>query len=769
MTNNELLLYRKLFDNMIDLVLVIANDGRILYGNKSATDFYGFSEEELIKHVIYEFRKKEERENIDKQLLQAAAEGIEFETFHLNKNGELIPVKVRSVSSEGCENGTVVSIIQDMTKLNHFSNKSKMFDVSLDISEEAIIAFDVDFNVTIWNKAAKEKFGYTENEMIGKKISFLIPDKEKDKMSVIIKLLKIGQTIDKIETTRIHKSGLLVDFLASYSPVFDQYQKIMGYIGVYSDVSEIKKLNIKVEEYQKRASIALEGEKFCIWEINLKDNSIEIYNNMNKFMGYDQDNKSNNYKTWLEYVHPDDIKLIREVMNQRIETKSGFAIEYRTMLEKDVYTWVISKGKVIEYEEDNTPIRILGTTENITERKEYEQVLIDKNNELERLVMEAEKANNAKSQFLANMSHEIRTPLNGVISATQLLKKMGGYNVDQKKLLDILDFSSSSLKGIVTDILDISKAEQNKIKVNNIRFSLKDMMKSMFNELQLSANMKGIEAGYLYDSRIDYDVIGDEQKMHQVINNLITNAIKFTEKGHISLKTKLLDEDEKSAKLEFEIIDTGIGISQEHIDIIFQAFTQVDSSSDKKYGGTGLGLAICKQVAEALGGDVQCTSEKDKGSSFSFICPVGKVIKSENEHINDVGLVPMVKVSKNFDLNKVILSIDDNPMNQSVIEYVVAKMGFRYRAAYNADEAMILLKKENVDLILMDIQLPGMSGYKLSEVIRKIDKYSSVPIIAMTAYSQTEDREKCLKAGMTDFIVKPIDIDYMENCIKSFI
>ena len=440
------------------------------------------------------------------------------------------------------------------------------------------------------------------------------------------------------------------------------------------------------------------------------------------------------------------------------------------MLEPDIYKWVLTKGKVIEYENETTPVRILGTTEDITERKEYEELLIEKNKKLEKLIKETEIANNAKSQFLANMNHEIRTPLNGIISATQLLKKIDGFSEEQKKLMDILDFSALSLKGIVTDILDISKAEHEKIEINNSVFSLKIVMQSIFNELQLSANMKGIEAGYLFDPRISYDVLGDEQKIKQILNNLIANAIKFTESGHISLKIRLLEENEEKIKVEFEIKDTGIGICQEDIDKIFQAFTQVDSSTDKKYGGTGLGLTICNQFAEVLGGKIICSSEKGSGSSFSFICPLSKMntdkefSKKESSVIVSNSLNPI----KNLGSDKTVMSIDDNPMNQSVVEIIVTRLGYRYLAAYDGEEALKLLACENVHLILMDIQLPGTNGYQLTQKIKEVENYRKIPIIAMTAYSQIEDKEKCFHSGMLDFIVKPIDVDYMENTLKKF-
>ncbi len=762
MDNKEFENYKRIMNNLYDIVIMVHASGDIIYANQAALDFYGYSQEEMNRKTIFEIRCNDNKSLINQQLNRALNDGIEFEAEHQRKDGSIVPVKVRSIFTEDSQNEYVISIIYDRTKYKQLKEKAKMFDISLDIAEEPIAVSDTSFRITIWNRAAEKRFGFQREDLVGNSVEELVPDDKVEELKVIRELLKMGKVIDRIETVRKHKDGRFVEVSVAYAPLYNEASEIDGFMAIYSDISEVRRLNQEMKAYQERAVLALEGAKFCIWDMDLSNGQLVIYNNLETLLGYREGEIGCDYQKWFELIHPEDVKGISEILKLTDRNRRNFAAEGRIRTKAKGYQWFSIKGQVNSFASDNRPLRVLGTCEDITIHKQIAYELIDKNNELEYLMSETIKANNAKSLFLANMSHEIRTPLNGIISTIQLLKKMEQFTGDQNKLIDILESSSVTLRGIVTDILDISKAEQKEIEVHKERFSLKVMMQEIFNDLQLRANEKGIEAGLLYDSRLQYDFNGDVQKVKQILNNLISNSLKFTEEGKISFIVKLLEEKADQVMVEFEVNDTGIGINNKYLTKIFEAFTQVEAPYEKKYNGAGLGLSISKQFALALGGDVTCQSVEGKGSSFYFLCPLEKV--KPDSHGTDEKKASLLQEYRLKPIT--ILSVEDNDINQTIMEYIIDSINCRFIPAYNSEEAMQALETNPIDLILMDIQLPGMNGYQLTEWIRSSSRFHQIPIIAMTAYSQPEDKRKCLCIGMSDFITKPIDVEDLIHRIQ---
>ncbi|MFA9463795.1 MAG: PAS domain S-box protein [Velocimicrobium sp.] len=751
----------QIFDNMLDIILVVAKDGTILYGNKKAVDVYGYTLEELLDLSIFCIRKNDEKTYVQQQLDHASENGIEFETYHYKKDGTNFPVNVRSIVTQGEDKDTVISIIRDVTSIRRLEDKEKMFDASLDIAEEAIIVTDRNFHITLWNKAAEKRLGYREDELVGCLFDRLVPNEKMEELCWVKNSLRAGKVIEHNETVRCHKGGYLVEVSVSCTPCYDKDGMIIAYIGIYSDISKKRKEEKRLKENQERAALALEGANYCIWDMNLCKKRMNICNSMESLLGYENDEVGTRISKWFILIHPVDRKELCQLFTQHIKDGKELITEFRIQNKENEYVWLRAKGKVVDWEDSKEPCRMIGINEDISQRKKMEFQLLEKNKELEQMSHEAQKANEAKTLFLANMSHEIRTPLNGIISVIQLMQKTK-LSMEQEKLIKLLKNSAVTLKGIVSDILDISKAEQQKIEVCKTSFSLKDMVQTLFNELQIEANRKGIEVGYYFDPDIQDDMIGDGQKVRQILNNLVSNAIKFTDEGYISLKARLCNAQNNQALIEFSIKDTGIGISKAFGEHLFEKFVQGDLSYEKKYSGTGLGLAISKQFAKAMGGDITFHSIEGKGSTFYLRCAFELPQKQKKEKKKEIQ-----DVNKNSMEEQVILCVDDNLVNQNVIEYILEQMGHKYLAAYNSKEALFLIEQYRVNLVLMDIQLPEVNGYQLTKMIRAQKKMKGVPIIAMTAYSQIEDREKCLASGMDEFIVKPIDVDNFIGMINS--
>ncbi|OVE68967.1 hybrid sensor histidine kinase/response regulator [Clostridium diolis] len=417
------------------------------------------------------------------------------------------------------------------------------------------------------------------------------------------------------------------------------------------------------------------------------------------------------------------------------------------------------------YDDNNLFFGVVAMYKDITDRKLIEKDLREKCEQLELLKQKAEEANKAKSFFLANISHEIRTPMNGITAAIQLLK-LEDINEKQKKYIRILNDSANTVLRLINNLLDMSKIESGTFRINREPFNLKETINSIYNSLLVTGNSKGLEVSYYLDHNIDFEVIGDELRLKEILSNLISNAVKFTDDGYISFRVSMISEDSDSEKIQFTIKDSGIGIDDEFKDKIFNNFTQGNISSMKKYMGTGLGLSISKQFANLMNGEISFESSFGKGSTFIFTCEFKKT--NDKKQVMERKNIESDKLNQhNNREDKVILYVEDNLISQEVMENIIRSNGYKYISAYNGNEAINILKNNKVDLILMDIQMPELNGFETTQAIRVEElEGKHIPIIAITAYAMREDKEKCIKAKMDDYISKPFEIENLLNIIE---
>jgi len=408
-------------------------------------------------------------------------------------------------------------------------------------------------------------------------------------------------------------------------------------------------------------------------------------------------------------------------------------------------TPLLTKDKTIE--------GIILTFKDITTIVKYQH-------QLSKAKQRAEEANKLKNQFIANVSHEIRTPMNGIIGIVELLEGTELTSI-QRDYVDMLKFSSDRLLSIINNILDFSKIEANKFKPIYDEFSLADLVQDIGQYFKIQANKKGLDFYYKINGQIPGAVIGDAERLSQVLFNIIGNAVKFTEAGLISFNTEICCQDKEHVGVKFMVKDTGIGIPDEKIKSIFENFNQLDLSSTKKYGGTGLGLTISKKLIELMGGEIQVSSQLYKGSTFvvDLKFPKEKFEVYEKDFLDIECNYEKIKDLPSLD----ILVADDDLINQKIIKNILEKKHWKVTIASNGKEVLEHLENSSYDLILMDVFMPEMDGCKVANMIREREKDTGgyTPIIALTAAAMKEDKERCLRAGMDEYIYKPIRSNMM--------
>ncbi len=386
------------------------------------------------------------------------------------------------------------------------------------------------------------------------------------------------------------------------------------------------------------------------------------------------------------------------------------------------------------------------------QREELEDRVKERTRELNKARKRAETANRAKSDFLANMSHEIRTPLSSIIGIIELLlNERISSNV--KEYVLTMRTASNSLLGIINDILDFSKIEASKLVLEKKRFNLHELLENQITVFREEARNKNITLQYTISPDTPATINGDPVRLGQILTNLISNALKFTDRGKISITTELVEKKASNVWIRFTVTDTGIGIKPENIDRLFESFTQADSSTSRKYGGSGLGLAICYRLAKLMGGAFVVESHPGEGSSFAF---TAKLIEEDDLPIQQ-SLIPDEELSAKLPENISILLVDDNLINQKIMAKLLEKEGYKVSCVSNGQEAIDRIQNQPFDVVLMDIQMPELSGIDATRIIREDLGLTELPIVALTANAMKEDMDECLAAGMNDFISKPMD------------
>lgn len=665
--------------------------------------------------------------------------------YKLNGKIHHYAAKLRKISNS--QPPRVSIVIEDITKRKEESNKHEQQSIFLNklISHLPIGVFvknvKLGFVYTLWNKELENIFGISEEMVLGR------TDEEIYKHSgEIQQYTQTDQMViaDK-EPLLIQKLKVEVgeDFIFARTfkiPILDNQGEVELILGIVENITENVNQQLELETAEKRWNYALSGSRDAVWDVNLLTDESFFSPVLNEMLGYKIYDKLT--LTWEEMVHPDDLPVAWNAFVDHLEGKTHFyEQEYRMRKADGSYIWILDRGKIAETDADGNPTRAIGTFSNIDYRKKLEV-------EYKQALEKAQEASKARSLFLSTMSHEIRTPMNGVIGIINLLLSEKPQP-EQMESLNALKYSADNLLFLLNDILDFSKIDAGKMDLETNSINLLELVQNNMKAFIGKANEKGIRLQLKSSNDLPKGILGDQLRINQILNNLISNAVKFTEKGSVIVSLQNQAINDKQVEILFSVSDTGIGIQAHQLTYIFDEFTQASNETTRNYGGTGLGLAITKRLIEIMGSKLEVKSVHGSGSTFWFklkfdVAAPTTLPKQELEPTDYDQLAGME-----------VLLVEDNAMNVFVARKFLQKWNINTTVASNGIEAVECAEKASFDLILMDLQMPEMDGFEAALAIRKFN--SSIPIFALTANVNSEAKSKVLESGMNNYISKPFD------------
>ncbi|HNI43772.1 MAG TPA: PAS domain S-box protein [Chitinophagales bacterium] len=588
------------------------------------------------------------------------------------------------------------------------------------------------------NEAFCSIFGYEQQDLLNKEFLPLIANEYRSEFAGAVDATD-AETPFSFEAMGLRSDGIVFPMKVSSKLVPFQGDEAVAI--TIQDITYDKKVEQELIESVLRYRRLFEESNDAIYITSVRGNMLEVNQAWLDLFGYEQEEVPRISALHL-YADPNDRNKFAEVISQygsvsnyevTLLKKNGMPIE--CML--STTTRRNMEGEIIGYQ---------GIIRDITERKRTQDLVRKK--EI------AEKSAMLKEQFLANMSHEIRTPMNAVIGFSNLLGETI-LNTEQQKYLNGIRTASEHLLVIINDILDFSKIEAGRLNIETIDFSLPDVLNNVYQTFRFKAQEKNLDLVLQSEDSLPTYLVGDPTRIMQILLNLVSNAIKFTQQGSVTIDTRLFSEDAQTATIGFTVRDTGMGIPQEKLSTVFDSFTQVSDSTTRKFGGTGLGLTISKKLVEMQGGVISVKSEVGKGSSFMFVIKFKKSTHAPRTNSTNLSNDPLIKTLGQLD----ILLVEDNELNQVVAVETIKKWGqdIRIDVAPNGKVAIEKLQQQRYDIVLMDVQMPVMDGLSATKYIRSELGLTELPILAMTAFATSGEAERTINAGMNDYISKPFN------------
>jgi PAS domain S-box-containing protein len=733
------------------LACIATVDGRLKKVNPAWEAALGYTAAELLGANVLDLIHPDDREPTLHMLDQQLAEGggaSNFVNRYRCRDGSYRWLEWKS--NLGKDRTLLYATARDITERKRATEalikEAALNKALLDTVHAVVLIMDKSGGILYFNRFGQELSGYASYEVLGKTVwDCLLPDEEKEPVRLAWDTLVADGRLEYFENNWRTKDGQLRRLAWTSTVLLDEEGEPEYVIGVSFDVTERTLAEAEREQYYKFFKVS--SDLMCMADPNgcfKKVNPACI-----QILGYSEEELLAH--PFIEFIHPDDRQATIDEMARQLTCGYSFNFENRYLCKDGSVRW-LSWRAAYKAEEGVT----YATARDITERK---QIVA----ELAAAKEAADAANRAKSQFLSNMSHEIRTPMNGILGMATLLEYTN-LSEEQRGFLDAIRSSGESLLGLINELLDLSKVESGKMELEEAKFSLRGAIASVLKSQLPSVSAKGLAVRTEVAGEIPDHLVGDQLRFKQILLNLISNAVKFTERGSITISGTLVERQGERALIRMSVADTGIGINSDALARLFDPFSQADASISRKFGGTGLGLSICNRLAGLMGGRIWTESVLGEGSTFHFELPfqVDPAPVERREERKAPAATewsgPPVRV----------LLVEDQEINRRYAMEILRRRGYLMEAAQDGDEAIRCWEQGGVDLILMDVQMPVLDGIETTAIIRRreLETGNRVPIVALTAHALRHDRENLLSLGFDGYVAKPINIDLLTAEIK---